>query len=226
MILSSITSVKVLTYAILGVWTTIWTTYGCAVYTGAVPPPFSTGTFHWPMISDTWAVVPGSYISRFAMPPFMIAWAMFCWSVSDWLDTFSQTRYEKFRSTVLRYLIQIGCAGFLACVAVNEDENNTVHSVGALTFFASQALYCTNVVYHHYRLYLLLVLLTYWGVLGVFVIYPLDRVELAVCEWLAVGVISAFHWSLRRDLGDSVIFSISNPTSYITLDNSSVGDCL
>ena len=233
-IIRQVQSTHVLNTTIIGVWATIWTTYICAVLTGAVPPPFSTGSFQWPMISDTWAVVPGNYISRFCMPPFIMTWALFCWSVSDWLDTvcWNQRYLMKLQNRAMRYLIQIGCIGFLACVAVGEDEFDPIHSTGALTFFVSQGLFCSNIVLqmgiHPHTahnavsfIFKLFINVLYWCILILFAILSQDwhhnTVAIAVCEWMAVWLVTMFHLSLRWELKNVISFAICKKSTYLTI---------
>ena len=233
-IITQIQSIRVLNITVFGIWSTIWTTYILAVLNGVVPPPFATGTFQWPMISDTWAAFPGNFISRFFMPPFIMMWALFCWAVSDWLDTicWNQRYFLKLQNNAMRYLIQIGCIGFLACIAVNEDECDPIHSTGALTFFVSQGLFCSNIVLQlglHPRaarntwsfLFKFFANVIYWCLLILFAILSQDwhtyTVAIAVCEWLAVCMVTMFHWSLRWELQNTISFDICKESNYLIL---------
>jgi len=233
-ILTQVQSIHVINATIIGMWTTIWTTYICAVIDGTVLPPFSTGTFRWPMISDTWDAFPGNFISRFMMPPFILMWALFCWATSDWLDnvTWNQRYMLRLQNKAMRYLIQIGCFGFLACIAINEDECDPIHSAGALTFFVTQGMFCSNIVFqmmlHPHAvsspwslLFKFMVNLFYIILLGTFAVlsrnWHENFVEIAVCEWLAVMMVTLFHWSLRWELKDQVSFCICKKSLYLTM---------
>ena len=60
----------------------------------------------------------------------------------------------------------------------------------------------------------------YWFILVVFSILSQDwhdnSVMIAVCEWLAVFMVTLFHWTLRWELNNSVTFDITKENSYLT----------
>ena len=241
---------------LVGIWSAIWASYIFAIKDGTVDPPFSTGTFKWPMISDTWVNPSGKYISRLFMPPFICTWALYCWIISDWLDmvTWKKEDYQnllirpdpealipqfgfsrdhfsktvvKYQNRFSRYLIQIGSFGFLTCIAINEDDNDLIHSFGALLFFVSQGIFCSNVVlqllFHpgsaHSRESLIvkacisscynLLLLTF-GYLSRFHDWGKYEVYIAVIEWLAVAMVSLFHHSMRQELQHNMVLGIGD----------------
>ena len=255
-LITHVQSTYMLGVALIGVWSVIWASYFFAVKDGTVEPPFSTGTFCWPMISDTWVNPAGKYISRIFMPPFICMWALFCWTVSDWLDMmtwrredyhnllirpdpealipqfgFSRNHFSKtivkYQNKIFRYLIQIGSFGFLTCIAVNEDDNDRIHSWSALLFFVSQGLFCSNVViqllFHpgtaHSKKSLFLkacissfynLLLLTFGYLGSFNKWGEYEVYIAVIEWLAVATVCTFHLSMRPELQHNMILGIGD----------------
>ena len=222
---SFVNTTNLLRTTLIGVWVTIWTTYGVALYCGTVEPPPS-----WPMISDTWAPPPGSYISRLFMPPLITAWALFCWCVSDWLDIFCE-RCDRLQNKTMRYTIQVGYVGFLGCIAINEDEINALHTIGALMFFVSQGIYCTHVTLRlrkypeaasgEISIHIKEALVTmYWVVLVTFVFcFRVDssRTSIAILEWLAVLIVSLYHLSLHWDIRDTMVAGVGNRNHFIAL---------
>ena len=255
-LITKVQSTYMLGVALVGVWAVIWSSYFFALKDGTVQPPFSTGTFCWPMISDTWVNPSGKYISRLFMPPFIYMWAIFCWTISDWLDMvtwrredyhnlligpepdalipqfgYSRRHYSRtlviYQNRLMRYLIQLGSFGFLTCIAVNEDDDDRIHSFGALVFFVTQGLFCSNVVlqliFHpgtaHSKkslamkvcissLYNLILLL--FAYLSSFHDWSVYKVYVAVLEWLAVATVCSFHVSMRQELKHNMVIGIGD----------------
>ena len=201
--------------ALVGMWSTIWTSYICSVYNGSVPPP-SQG---WPMISDTWVAVPGNYLSRLFMPTFIGVWAVYCWMVSMWLNTYDCV--NKLQNRVMQGMVQIGYAGFVTCIAINEDDNDFLHSIGALVFFVSQGIFCSHVVQQLIRMrkpnamLCLFLNMLYWSDLAAFLFMSQDfhdyHSEIAVAEWMAVALVSTFHMCIHPRM-EIIIEPISEPS--------------
>ena len=144
-------SIQLINISISGLWSCIILSYIVAVGGGHIPLPYSDGTAYWPMISDTWVTLYGELLSRICIPPFIYTWGFFCWSICDWLDKMSWRCYEsddlmdyiyynnnkailkinKYNNYINRYVVQFGLVSFLTCIAINEQDNDQLHSVTA-----------------------------------------------------------------------------------------------
>ena len=215
-------NINVIDLTLLGLWTSIILSYSIALITETIElPP------HVPMISDLWLTTPGEIISRVFIPPFIYLWSIFCWKVCNWLDRISWKRGEyeellyytdfepsitnKLINYINRYVCQYGILNFLTCIAINEHDNDKIHSITAFTFFCTQFILMTVVIVHlyvfKYKPYKKTVL---WlgmllSIIGSIIIsnsykWRIAETYVAALEWTSVAIISGFHWSLKRDL--------------------------
>eukprot|EP01060_Flectonema_neradi_P007677 TRINITY_DN15382_c0_g2_i1.p1 TRINITY_DN15382_c0_g2~~TRINITY_DN15382_c0_g2_i1.p1 ORF type:complete len:237 (+),score=22.93 TRINITY_DN15382_c0_g2_i1:76-786(+) len=119
----------------------ILTCYVISWKEGYVPGPLGP-IKNWPMISDCFVHPPASYLSRFgiiilAVCMWINAAVYFFWTGQN------KNGGRQFADHVTAFLITIGCCGLATVGAVNEDENNTIHTTGAVTFFLSYYSFMT-----------------------------------------------------------------------------------
>ena len=244
-------SIQLINITIGGLWSCIVLSYIVAVIGGHVPLPYTDGESYWPMISDTWVTLYGEFLSRIFIPPFVYTWAFFCWSICDWLDQMSWkpytddnlygyiqfskqnktvTKINKYNNYINRYIVQFGLLNFLTCIAINEDDNDQIHSISAFLFFTTQLVFLVNVVVHLYvfkghaynktsLLIKTILILLFTGclittaVLGRLNKWGVYEFYVAILEWGAVALVSAFHWTLKWEM--SIIDTIDNTTFWI-----------
>jgi len=176
----------------------------------------------WPMISDTWVYPPGNWLSRWAVVggTTMAQFSQLCLFFME-LNNGSTSIYTRVAITTLAMVSILGLT-IVGCV--NEEEDATIHYIGALIFFVGYSLY---MVFHSYLVddplpsvwqkakaitstvltfvrYFLLAyivpgadfhsLLTRTTKVGDF-----GESAIAVIEWVTtVIIVSYFYWSIKR----------------------------
>ena len=211
-------------WAILGFWGTIWASYTWGLLDGDIQSPISKDEFYWPMISDTWVSLPGKILSRLLLPPFIYMLAFYCWKISNWMDSVTWDRYvysynslSKYINKSNRYLTQTGLLSFLLCIAVNEADNDALHSVAAFYFFITQCIFFLiitgqliihkDIAYNRTSIIIkgclslsFLSLLIAIAVMSSYHQWNIYKVRVAVSEWFAVTMLTLFHWFMRWEL--------------------------
>jgi len=202
---------------------TIFTCYFLAVSQGNVPV--------WlPMISDCAIEPPEEYIFRIGI---ILSAALL--NLNSLLMLFYQhntklaeggaTCFDKFAFS----LATLGCFGLMVVGAVNEVENNTIHSTAAVIFFVAYEIYILMITYTMWdfsgpkstnlivklclSIYGLVALILFafmssnWGKYGT---------DIAFCEWTGTIAIVLFNMTFVFEYGDQLNLGvILNPTSSI-----------
>mmetsp|Transcript_3323 Transcript_3323/g.11941 ORF Transcript_3323/g.11941 Transcript_3323/m.11941 type:complete len:265 (+) Transcript_3323:90-884(+) len=201
--LGAVSAVTFVRFVAGTVLSSIFLCYGVAVTEGKVPA--------WlPMISDTFVFPPMSYLSRYMMAMAGFSLSLYSWTIGSYLSLFTRVRMPdgRFRVPIVNKLVAwVGiwgslCLGWVG--AVNEDENNTVHSTFAVMFFLGMIVHMgatAVVLFKHPEATtrfsaILKLVFTLVGVVQftLFVVFNLSghQTAVAVCEWGGVLVISAF----------------------------------
>ena len=119
----------------------ILTCYAISWKEGFVPGPLGP-IKDWPMISDCFVHAPASYVSRFGI--IILAVAMWINAAVYFFWTgLTKNGGRQGADHVTAFLITIGCCGLATVGAVNEKENNAIHTTGAVTFFLSYYSFMT-----------------------------------------------------------------------------------
>ena len=219
-------NIKLINIVTVGLWTNIWLSYIISIFTNHIPYPFTDDEFFWPMISDTWVTLTGELLSRVFIPPFIYLWSLFCWNICNWLDDISWKINDyndnfrclnKYINCIVRVCVQLGLLGFLTCIAINEHDDDRLHSMSALIFFTTQNIFFYSIIAHLYfstiQMYhkksiilksflsiLFTILLIVTGILGNYNNWKLYCVKIALLEWSSVFIITLFHLTLKWDL--------------------------
>eukprot|EP00118_Oscarella_pearsei_P010306 m.62828 g.62828 ORF g.62828 m.62828 type:complete len:237 (+) comp35111_c0_seq2:80-790(+) len=202
--------VQTITYiTVVVTTTTVFLCYGLAVGLGHVPA--------WlPMISDCAVEPPEKYPFRFGIISgatalfanvFLVYWA------------FPNFSLRKF-STAMGAIASIGLA---IAAAVNEEENNTVHSVAAIIFFLFYDIYMTIIAFNsptdrrissisiiNKKIFallgiVLLVAAAAFAALG----QDKYKIGIPICEWAGFLGIEAFNLTFAFDLKGLTLEEVS-----------------
>jgi len=188
---------------------TIFVCYILAVSQGNVPV--------WlPMISDCAIFPPEEYIFRVGI---ILSAALL--NLNSVLMLFYQHNAKIGGATcfdkVTLSLATLGCAGLMVVGAVNEKENNTIHSTGAIIFFVCYEIYILCITYGMWdysgpkstNLIMKLVLSIYGLVALLLFVFMSSNwgkygTDIAVCEWTGTIAIILFNMTFVNEYGDSL----------------------
>jgi alpha-L-fucosidase len=169
-----------------------------------------------PMISDCAIYPPESYIFRVGI---ILSAALL--NLNSVMMLFYQHNVKPGGATcfdkVTLSLASLGCAGLMVVGAVNEKENNTIHSTGAIIFFVCYEIYILCITYSMWdfsgpkstnliiklalSIYGLVALILFafmssnWGKYGT---------DIAFCEWTGTIAIILFNMTFVYEYGDNL----------------------
>ncbi|XP_065828883.1 DNA damage-regulated autophagy modulator protein 1-like [Oscarella lobularis] len=203
--------VKLVTYTTVGITTTtIFLCYALAVGLGHVPA--------WlPMISDCAVESPEKYPFRLGIISGATA------LIANVLLVYSAFPSFSLRKTSAAFGV-VASVGLAIVGAVNEEEDNTVHSVAAVSFFLFYDIYMTIICFNaprdqriskisliNKRIFALLgiILLVTVGILAALG-WDKYKTIIAVCEWGGTLAIEIFNLSFAFDMAGITLEEVSN----------------
>jgi len=211
-VLFSFSASTVTRMACYGALATIFSCYIIAVSQGNVPV--------WlPMISDCAVEPPESYLFRGGLISSAVllninSFFMLCYKSAANLNVDSD--FSKF--DLYTYLISvIATLGLITVGSVNEDENGTIHSAGAIVFFLFYLIYMILITArlwkyssHNSQSLRIKTILTIYGVIvfAIFAVLSQDwgkyHTDIAFCEWTGTISIILFLLSFTLEYGNTL----------------------
>jgi len=211
---------------------TVFLCYGIAVSNGHVQP--------WlPFISDCAWRAPEMYFFRFGI----ITGAAHLYFLADYICDFLVVLHGENTNTIsfARFISRLGAIGVAICAACDENENNTIHTTGAIIFFAGYLVFIwvcsiqfwdygdSNQRLHkcHWRFRLVLCLVATVDMIAfiVFTVLNSNKTYQAFCEWIGFFLIIFYNYTFKWDItktstdgeGDYVLQTcIENAGGYAT----------
>jgi len=198
-------------FSVILCFSTLISCYVIAVALGHVKP--------WlPMISDCAVDPPEKYIFRLGIIPG--AWLlninslMMLYYVHTGYFQLQGTCFDKFAYA----LVSLGTSGMTIVGACNEDENNTLHTIGAVIFFVCYQIYIMIITIRLYpspntksNSIIIKTILTIYSLIALIIFAILSLINfdkyhttIAFCEWTSTFAIILYNLSFCHKFGNDL----------------------